>query len=111
MAEQAEIARYRITHGGNRIEVEIDDSAVVSATVRLRIDDTLVSEKKTTFGTRLHGKGRTGPVTVRIVFGIFGSVSTCALIDGAKELPLRKVSGSGGDDDDEIIEEILDILL
>lgn len=104
-----EITLYRITHGGNRVEVEIDDSPVVSSTVRLRIDGALAGEKNTTFGTRLHGKGRAGPVTVRVVFGVFGSVSKCVLLDGEGELPLRRVGGD--EDDDEILEEVLDNLL
>ncbi|MEJ3656019.1 hypothetical protein WEH80_23940 [Actinomycetes bacterium KLBMP 9759] len=105
---------FRIDHAGSRVEVETDESAIVSATVRLKVDGRLVAESSTMLSTRLSGHTPAGEVTVKVAFGFFGGVTKCVLVLGRKELPMRRVDDTGKtrrDDDDGEIEEILDVIL
>jgi hypothetical protein len=106
----SDVSRYATEYGGSRVEVEVDESGVVSAEVRLVIDGVLAGEDTVRLGSRLDGHTATGPVHVRVALGVFGGVRECVLVDGARELPLRRVRRTGdGDPDDDL--EILDLLL
>ncbi|WP_232665149.1 hypothetical protein [Pseudonocardia sp. TRM90224] len=114
----SDFSYFRIDHAGSTVEVETDESAIVSATVRLKVDGRLVAESSTMLNTRLSGSTPAGEVTVKVAFGFFGGVTKCVLVLGRKELPMDRVDREGRksrekdrDDDDGEFEEILDAII
>lgn len=103
----SDVSRYATDYGGSRVEVEVDESGFVTAEIRPVIDGVLAGEDTARLGARLDGHTATGPVQVRIALGLFGAVRECMLVDGVRELPLRRTGD--GDPDDDL--EILDLLL
>src|SRR5687768_15194904 len=85
----SDVSRFATEYGGSRVEVEVDESGVVSAEIRLVIDGLLAGEETVRLGGRLDGRTATGPVHVRVALGLFGGVRECVLVDGGRERPLR----------------------
>lgn len=105
----SDVSRYATEYGGSRMEVEVDESGVVSAVIRLVVDGVVTGAKTARLRARLDGRTATGPVHVRVALGVFGGVRECVLVDGVREVPLRRVRRADGDPDDDL--EILDLLL
>lgn len=90
--------QYSIEHRGRRIEVEADESLVVVARVRLFVDGRLADERVALWEARLHGELREGegvrPVKVEVVFGLFGGVQRCVLIEDGVERRMSRGEGA-----------------
>ena len=103
-------SRFGIDRSGTRIEVDVDESWVVFARVRLLIDRRVVTERSTLFGTRLTARSRSGLVVVDVSLGMLGGVRSCVLVDEGRKIPMPRIGGSS-DSDPEDYMDLLDFVL
>lgn len=93
---------YGLDHHGHRIEVEADDSGLMSSRVQLLVDGRLVDEQETRSETSLKAEIPNGEqgrsVRVEVSFDFLGGVKRCVLVENGAKYPMRQTHDNEEDE-------------